>query len=97
MTRCVGVTDELLNSIIKELPKLHTLNLYALPYLQCTFFKELSKKESSVLEYIDLCGNQYVTDDLFIGAMPSIKKLKYLNLSWCSKLTDKTIISSRTN
>ena len=89
----MGVTDEFLNSMVKSLKNLKELNLYALPYLKCDFLKILAEKnENCKIEFLDLCGNQQVDDQIFENFTNSraLKKLKYLNLSWCSKVTDSS-------
>ena len=90
LTRCLGVTDEFLIELVKKSAYLEYLNLYALPDLLCTFLEHLSNDK---LEFLDLCGNQCVTDELFIKANGKLKNVKSLNFSWCSKLTDETIKS----
>ncbi len=76
------MTDEFLIDLVSNL-NLKYLNLYALPYLKCTFFEQLSKWEKTCkLEFLDLCGNQCVDDKLFsyFKNTNSLKNLKYLNL-----------------
>lgn len=90
LTRCTGVTDQMLNELVKNLDLIY-LNLYALPYLNCDFLREISKKENSRMEFLDLCGNTIITDDLLIPALKNLRNLKYLNLSWCTSITDKSI------
>ena len=63
-----------------KLEKLKHLNLYALPYLKCDFFSELSLRKNSPLEYLDLCGNLQIVDDQLIQAAELLSNLNYLNL-----------------
>ena len=90
LTRCLGVTDEFLIELVKYSQHLKHLNLYALPDLKCTFLAHLSNDK---LEFLDLCGNQCVNDELFKKADGKLRNIKSINLSWCSKLTDDSIKS----
>lgn len=88
LTRNYGLNDECLIDIVKGCEFLIYLNLYALPKLECTFLNFVNCKN---LEFLDLCGNQNVSDDYFKNASNVFQNIKSLNLSWCTKLTDKTI------
>ncbi len=59
------------------------LNLYALPYLKCNFLENFKDKgEKCNLEFLDVCGNQNIIDEVFIcfANTDALRKLKYLNL-----------------
>jgi F-box/leucine-rich repeat protein 2/20 len=75
LTRCVGLSDDILADIIKN-PKLVKLSLYALPFLECRFFNSMTCK----LEYLDICGNTTIVDEVFINNADKFTNLKYLNM-----------------
>lgn len=59
------------------------MNLYALPYLSCDFLNTLADGNGEIkMEFLDLCGNQNVNDDLFVKFKNSytLDNLHYLNL-----------------
>ena len=74
LTRCVSVDDTLILEIAEKCQKLKYLNLYALPMLKCDFMSKLSL----YLEFLDVCGNQYVTDDNILSLECTL--IKSLNL-----------------
>lgn len=74
LTRCVSVDDTLILEIAEKCQKLKYLNLYALPMLKCDFLSKLSL----YLEFLDLCGNQYITDDNILSMECTL--IKSLNL-----------------
>lgn len=87
MTRCVGVTDDFLIRLVQNLNLVY-LNLYALPYLKCSFLQYFKEKgENCKLEFLDLCGNQNIKDDVFTifegSSSIALRKLKYLNMVRC--------------
>ena len=88
LTRCLGLTDKFLIELMKNNSKLTHLNLYALPELECTFLGEMCFNK---LEFLDLCGNQGVNDELLEKAAKFLTNIKSLNFSWCKKVTDKGI------
>jgi F-box and leucine-rich repeat protein 2/20 len=53
------------------------------------------KDENCKIEFLDLCGNQNLDDEILkcFSNKKSLKNLKYLNLSWCSKITDVAVES----
>ena len=96
------MTDQVLVEVIKELKHLRYLNLYALSYLKCDFLKFMAEfTNETQLEFLDLCGNQLIDDDIFIlfENSNSLQNLNYLNLSWCVNVTDKSfdILSKKLN
>ena len=88
LTRNYGLTDKCLDEIVKGCTELKYLNVYALPKLKMSFLNHLACKN---LEFLDMCGNQNVTDDLFKKAAEILNNIKQLNLSWCTSLTDNTV------
>ncbi len=78
------------------------MNLYAISYLKCDFLKTLAEdKNETKLEFLDLCGNQLINDEIFIlfENSNSLQNLNYLNLSWCVNVTDKSfeVLSKKLN
>jgi len=61
---------------IVENENLKKLNLYALPYLRCNFLDEMKCS----LEFLDICGNTSILDEIFIRNAHKLENLKYLNL-----------------
>ena len=88
LTRNYGLTDKCLDEIVSGCTELKYLNVYALPKLNMTFLNHINCNN---LEFLDMCGNQNVTDELFKKASESLNNIKQLNLSWCTSLTDNTI------
>jgi hypothetical protein len=88
LTRNYGLTDKCLEVIVSGCPELKYLNLYALPKLKMSFLNFINCRN---LEFLDMCGNQYVSDELFKKASEKLDNVKQLNLSWCCSLTDNTV------
>ena len=88
LTRNYGLTDKCLDEITTGCLELKYLNLYALPKLQMDFLNNI---KCSKLEFLDMCGNQNVTDEHFKKAAEVLNNIKQLNLSWCTSLTDNTV------
>ena len=88
LTRNYGLTDKCLDEIVNGCNDLKYLNVYALPRLKMSFLNHIKCKN---LEFLDMCGNQNVIDELFKKAAEVLNNIKQLNLSWCSSLTDNTV------
>ena len=88
LTRNYGLNDKCLEEIVSGCLELKYLNLYALPKLKMTFLNHIKCQK---LEFLDMCGNQNVTDELFKKASEVLNNIKHLNVSWCTSLTDNTI------
>jgi len=93
MTRCPKISDRGIIQISSQLPNLHTLLLYASSGFGdqgvSSIFSSLTR-----LEILDLCGTGQLTDN---GLKPCIStkhpRLRKLNLGWCPKLTDDSLVS----
>ena len=88
LTRNYGLTDKCIEEIVKGCTELKYLNLYALPKLEMNFLKNIN---CTKLEFLDLCGNQNISDEHFKKASEKLNNIKSLNLSWCTGITDKSI------
>ena len=88
LTRNYGLSDKCLEDIASGCLELKYLNVYALPKLNMSFLSNIKCKN---LEFLDMCGNQNVSDELFKRAAEILNNIKSLNLSWCTSLTDNTI------
>ena len=88
LTRNYGLTDKCLDEMVSGCTELKYLNLYALPKLKMSFLSCIKCKN---LEFLDMCGNQFVSDELFKKASEVLNNIKQLNLSWCINLTDNTV------
>ena len=44
------------------------------------------------MEFLDFCGCKLLMDESLIEMTKNFKNLKYLNLTWCLNLTDRSVV-----
>lgn len=93
LTRIHGVTAATLKTLSTRLPNLRELYLYADAEIDDSGFTALSSTESVItkLTTLDLCGCQLISDNNVINICIKNPHLRYLNLTWCLRLTDRAI------
>ena len=88
LTRCLGITDVGINFISSR--TLESLLLYADSQLTSSAYKAIACCEG--LRTLDLCGHCNLDTLHMIRILEACgDKLEYLNLSWCTELTDEFI------
>ena len=87
-----NITDEHFRKAAEVLNNIKSLNLsWCTGITDKSIAYMFSGDKNSKLEFLDMCGNQNVTDELFKKASEVLNNIKHLNVSWCTSLTDNTI------
>lgn len=90
LTRCPLITDVGINFILDECSKrLEVLLLYADSGLGPSTYLGIS--EAHNLKKLDLCGHHNLSSSELIRIITNCENLVYLNLSWCTNISDEAI------
>ncbi|KAJ8448549.1 hypothetical protein Cgig2_012193 [Carnegiea gigantea] len=90
ITRCIKVSDQGLQFVLRKCSLLQSLNLYALSSLTDDAYKSISLLGR--LRFLDLCGAQNLSDQ-GVACVAICRNLASLNLTWCVRVTDVGVIS----
>jgi len=86
LTRVPKMTDESVSKVVERCRELELLSLYANSQLTDKAFESISGLTN--LKFFDACGFNKLTD-LTLLKLPNT--LRYVNFSWCGRLTDEGV------
>ena len=87
-----GISDKAIESIAENTIKLKELYLYACAQISNKAFEKLAQSQITGLQLLEVCGCADFQDETFAAICAKNRGLKSINLTWCTELTDKSII-----